>query len=223
MSHGVPFKIPEAIRKYLNLRPSLNEVVHLEDQKKLVEVMLAANNVHRRPTLLVDEENVGVQHPASIVVSERESLADLFALIYAYISLERRKIITEDEARRIAMRCLSINSLNKVHFIKQHPKPAARPGMASWISTKTLISPNPWLIRCKSLSWEKFIREAYFCLKFAFELFPKDIRLIHSAIVCTAAGWFDKLIATQKSTPATVFYWDETMKVVWLSFEKFVT
>jgi len=195
----------------------------LDVQKKLIEIMLTANNIHRRPALVVDEENVGIRHPASIVVSERETLSNLFTLIYAYIAFERRRIITEDEARQIATRCLTLNSLNKVHFIKQHPKPTQTPprsGMASWMSTRTLPSPNHWLARCKSLPWEKFIREAYFMFQFAFDLFPKDIRLIHHALVRTAAQWIDKILSAQNS-PSFLFYWDETMKVVWLSFEKF--
>jgi len=237
--------IPDAIGAYA-LNPATT--LPMDGQRRLMCELFAANGIAARPVILNDPQNIGIDHPALIITSPAQTAEELLALFCVYISLDRRKPLSETQARRYVAQCLSamrlraqrnsVSVVKKLPNLKHHgdtpvpPPPAAPLSMASWITTKAANATYSFLDRFRRkppppdshwlLRFRSLTWEDF--VREAFLLCELPPELFGAERADIRSGLLRTAVAwfdVMVKDHHSTRNWDITMEAVWEIFDKF--
>lgn len=217
--------LPDAI--YEQYRLAACKSLDFPAKCELLAAILKANNVIAKPILIIDPEHVGIDYPTSIAISNQQKTDDLLAMFCVYVSLDRRKPISEMVAKNIVFRCLNIFKLRQITYQKvglrttkpvtDHPTSFGQSNFnwnhAPWLKTQTPTLPpvlslpppklappfnNHWWLHLRQLSWEDFVKKTYWLIDYPHSFLVGDEKQVKEAIIRIAGFWFKKIMALER-------------------------
>ncbi len=215
-------------------------IIDFEHKRRILNEMVISNNIPSKPIIVIDPNRVGIDHPAAVIsISESQSIEELIAMFCVYISLDRRKEISEQVARQVVSRCLNTIKLRHLSFTRSQRakiKPVhqkVRTIQAPWLTSSAPVQKesenqmqsnsraislpqfmNHWLIHFRELPWMEFLRKAYYIMENPF-LYVAEKTILRSAIVIRCKEFFDRMMLLSN---VNLLQWDLTMDLAYDAF-----